>query len=189
MDNLPGYFGNSKQESLLSIQEFEEKLYNFLIMEYNHRVHSTTKDTPVNKWNNKDFLPNMPDSLEKLDLLLLELPKARKVHSDGIHFQGLRYINPNLVAYVGEPILIRYNPKDIAEIRVFYKGNFLCTCISPELSDYSVDIKDLVTARNKRRNLLKRKLQSPTTVEILVEEKQTEQVKTKTPKKSKLKRY
>ncbi|WP_441652485.1 Mu transposase C-terminal domain-containing protein [Enterococcus faecium] len=33
----------------------------------------------------------MPNSLEELDLLLLEIPKTRKVHSDGIHFQGLRY--------------------------------------------------------------------------------------------------
>ena len=52
----------------------------------------------------------MPNSLEELDLLLLEIPKTRKVHSDGIHFQELRYTNPNLSAFVGEPVLIRYTP-------------------------------------------------------------------------------
>lgn len=47
------------------------------------------------------------------------LTKSRKVHSDGIHFQGFRYTNPNLAAFVGESVLIRYTPNDLAEIRVF----------------------------------------------------------------------
>ena len=70
------------------------------------------------------FFPNMPSSLEQLDLLLLEIPKSRKIHSDGIHFQGFRYSNTNLAAYVGEYVLIRYNPNDMAEIRVFIEMNF-----------------------------------------------------------------
>lgn len=61
----------------------------------------------------------MPNTLEELNLLLLEIPKIRKVHYDGIHFQGVRYINPNLSAFVEEPVLIRYAPNDLAEIRVF----------------------------------------------------------------------
>ena len=81
-------------------------------------------------WNNSGFLPHQPDSLESLDLLLLNVGKPRKVHSDGIHFQGLRYIDTNLAAYVGETVIIRYDPRDIAEIRVFYKDQYLCTAIS-----------------------------------------------------------
>ncbi|MDN8837090.1 Mu transposase C-terminal domain-containing protein, partial [Staphylococcus aureus] len=75
------------------------------------------------------FLPNMPSILEQLDLLLLEIPKSRKVLSDGIHFQGFRYSNTNLEAYVGVFVLIRYNPNDMADIRVFYRDEFLCTAI------------------------------------------------------------
>ncbi len=47
----------------------------------------------------------MPESLEQLDLLLLTVPKARRVHPDGIRFTGLRYIDPLLAAYVGEEVL------------------------------------------------------------------------------------
>ena len=79
---------------------------------------------PISRWNSNHFSPNMPSSLEQLDLLLLEIPKSRKVHSDGIHFQGFRYSNTNLAAYVGEYVLIRYNPNDMAEIRVFIEMNF-----------------------------------------------------------------
>ncbi|GAB5856780.1 hypothetical protein JMUB7552_27180 [Staphylococcus aureus] len=78
----------------------------------------------------------------------LEIPKSRKVHSDGIHFQGFRYSNTNLAAYVGEYVLIRYNPNDMAEIRVFYRDEFLCTAICPEIADYSIDIKDIQHARS-----------------------------------------
>ena len=61
----------------------------------------------------------MPDSLEQLDLLLLTVAKARKIHPDGIHFQGLRYLDPVLAAYVGDSVIIRYDPRDMAEIRMF----------------------------------------------------------------------
>src|SRR3712207_7225201 len=45
--------------------------------------------------------------------------KARRVHRDGIWFQGLRYLDLTLAAYVGEAVTIRYDPRDLAEIRVF----------------------------------------------------------------------
>jgi putative transposase len=69
----------------------------------------------------------MPDSLEKLDLLLLTIAKPRKVQQDGIHFQSLKYIDKVLASYVGELVTIRYNPRDMAEIRVFYQDKFLCS--------------------------------------------------------------
>ncbi|EGQ3225755.1 DDE-type integrase/transposase/recombinase [Staphylococcus pseudintermedius] len=128
--------------------------------------------------------------LEQLDLLLLEIPKSRKVHSDGIHFQGFRYSNTNLAAYVGEYVLIRYNPNDMAEIRVFYRDEFLCTAICPEIADYSIDIKDIQHARSQRRKHLKQNIASPSTTELIKEEKNcgySPQETTKNVKK--LKRY
>jgi hypothetical protein len=50
----------------------------------------------------------MPESLEKLDLLLLTVARQRKVHADGIRYQGLRYIDTTLAAYIGEPVTLRY---------------------------------------------------------------------------------
>ena len=135
----------------------------------------------------------MPASLECLDLLLLNVAKPRKVHSDGIHFQGLRYIDTNLAAYIGETVIIRYDPRDIAEIRVFYQDKYLCTAVSPEISDYQVDLKDIVSARNKVRKNLKNQLDTGRTVaeEIaLSKQKDFENQSNKSDsKKSKLKRY
>lgn len=156
LENQPGYIGNSNTDNLLTIHEFKLRLHDFLIKEYNYREHSSIKMPPIYKWNEENFLPNMPENLEMLDLLLLEVAKTRKIHPDGVHFQGIRYTNPNLIAYVGEYVLIRYNPEDLAEIRIYYENKYLCNGISPELSNYSVNLNDLVSVRNKRQRTLKK---------------------------------
>ncbi|MBO0441694.1 Mu transposase C-terminal domain-containing protein [Candidatus Enterococcus ikei] len=191
LENLPGYIKNRKSESLLTIQELERKLEEFLIYNYNHRIHTSIQETPVNLWNASGFLPQMPDTLEDLDLLLLYISKARKVHSDGIYFQGFRYINSNLSAYVGESVQIRYNPKDLAEIRVFFQNKYLCTAIAPDLSNFTVDLNDIVAARNKRRRQLKKEsIEINSVAQTVIEDKMSElTVKSEKSNKSKIKRY
>jgi hypothetical protein len=51
-----------------------------------------------------------------------------------IHFQGLRYLSLTLAAYVGEEATIRFDPRDLGEIRLFYKDRFLCRAISLRLT-------------------------------------------------------
>lgn len=118
---LPGYIikgHNSKP--VLTLSQFEIRLKEFLLKCYHQEVHSITKESPINRWGNNGFLPHLHESLAKLDLLLLTVAKPRKVHQDGIYFQSLRYLDPILAAYIGESIVISYDPRDIAEIRDFY---------------------------------------------------------------------
>lgn len=100
----------------------------FIVKLYNHRVHSETGQPPRGHWEAGGFLPRLPESLDQLDLLLLTVAKPRKVHPDGIRFQGMRYLDPVLAAYVGETVIIRYDPRDLAEIRVFHQN---CPAGSP----------------------------------------------------------
>lgn len=97
----------------------------------------------------------MPDTLEDLGLLLIMVAKPRLVRRDGIHFEGLRYLDPTLAAYVGESVTIRYDPRDLAEIRVFHRNRFLCRAISPEHSGQTITLKDIQSARSKRRRSLR----------------------------------
>ena len=76
----------------------------------------------------------MPDSLEQLDLLLVQVARARRVRPDVIHFQSLRYISTTLAAYVGETVALRFDPRDMAEIRVFHQDRFLCRAVCAELA-------------------------------------------------------
>ena len=140
--------------ALLTLSQLDQRLRAFLIDDYHQRVHSETNQPPQERWDAGGFLPRMPASLEQLDLLLLTVATPRLVRRDGIHVHGLRYLDLTLAAYVGETVTIRYDPRDLAEIRVYYGDGFLCRAVCPELAGSSVTLKELVQARRQRRRTL-----------------------------------
>ena len=76
--------------------------------------------------------------------------KPRVVRRDGIRFQGLRYTDTTLGAFVGEWVTIRYDPRDLVELRVFHKNRFLCRAVCPDLAAEAVTLSDIQTARTAR---------------------------------------
>ena len=124
MCTLPGYSppGCADKKPGLTLPQLEQALRVFIISHYHQEPHSATGITPLERWQEHGFLPQLPESLEKLDLLLLTVAKSRRVQQDGIRFQSLRYIDPLLAAFVGESVTVRYYPRDMAEIRVFYQN-------------------------------------------------------------------
>jgi len=152
LQDIPGYAPKGYQaEAQLSLPAFEQKFRTWLLSDYQQRVHSETKCQPAERWEAGGFLPRMPDSQERLDLLLLTVAKTRRVQQDGIRFQGYRYIDTTLAAYVKEEVLIRYDPVDLAELHVFYQDRFLCRAICQELSGQTVSLKEIEKARSERR--------------------------------------
>ena len=77
------------------------------------------------------------------------------MHRDVIHFHGLRYISPTLAAYVGEPVTLRFDPRDMGEIRVFHDEGFLCRAVSADLAGAAVPLREIIRARNRRRGELR----------------------------------
>jgi putative transposase len=160
LSRLPGYArGRSGGSAVLTLPELGQELERYLIGEYLVTPHRTTKQAPQARWEARGFLPQMPESLERLDLLLLTVPTARRVHQDGIRFMGMRYIDPTLAAYVGEDVVLRYDPRDMAEIRVFHHDRFLCRAVCQELAGETVALREIVKARNGRRRQLRHTLQ------------------------------
>ncbi len=152
---LPGYAprgtADRAGQAKLTLAELDAAIGTFIREIYNLTPHGETGMPPQQRWEAGAFIPRMPDSLEQLDLLLLTVAKPRKIHPDGIHFQGLRYLDPVLAAYVGDSVIIRYDLRDMAEIRVFTGAGFLCRAICPELAGTTVSLKDITAARNARR--------------------------------------
>ena len=158
---LPGYIdaGSMRGKPSLTLSDLDERFYEFL-RRYHAQPHSETKLPPQERWRQHGFLPRMPDSLEQLDLLLLTVARTRVVRPDGIRFQSMRYIDPLLAAYVGETVLLRYDPRDMAEVRLFHQGKFLCRAICPELAGQTVALRDILRARAKRRLDLRQTLKA-----------------------------
>ncbi len=155
---LEGYApagGVVRGKPALTLTEFDTRFRAFLLDVYHRRENAETKMPPVERWEANGFLPRMPDSLEQLDLLLLQVAKARQIRVDGIHFQSLRYISTTLAAYVGETVTLRIDPRDMAEIRVFHEDKFLCRAVCAELARETVSLRDILRARNRRRRELR----------------------------------
>jgi putative transposase len=153
--DLDGYTRHKRRPPSLSLDQFEERFRRFLLEVYHRRSNTEGRLPPSERWEEGGFLPRMPESLEQLDLLLLHEVRARKVRRDGVHFQGLRYLSLTLAAYVGEDATIRYDPRDMGEIRVFYKDRFLCRAISAELAGEAIPLRAVIRARNQRRKELR----------------------------------
>lgn len=157
---LPGYARSEADRcAVLTLRQLAQELERYLIGEYLVTPHSSTGQAPQARWEAGAFLPHMPESLEQLDLLLLTVPKTRRVQQDGIRFMGMRYIDPTLAAYIGEEVMLRYDPRDMAEVRVFHQNRFLCRAICQELAGETVAFREIASARNRRRRELRQAVQ------------------------------
>lgn len=154
--DLPGYIGEGQPwpTPTLSLAELDTAVERF-VATYNDRTHSEIGTSPRSAWIAEGWLPRMPESLEALDGLLLTVAKTRVVRRDGIRFQGLRYVSPTLAGYVGQSVVIRYDPRDITEIRVFDHDEFLYKAVNQEHHDQKVSLKEIQAARNARRRALR----------------------------------
>lgn len=154
---LPGYLtkGQRRPEPVLTLSELDTAIGAFIAEDYHQRTHQEINTSPQQAWLDTGWLPRLPDSIDDLNLLLLSVAKPRIVHRDGIRFQGLRYVSPLLAAYVKEPVVIRYDPRDISEIRVFHKGAHICKAIDPDHASATVSLKDIQAARTARRRELR----------------------------------
>ncbi|WP_188196840.1 Mu transposase C-terminal domain-containing protein [Nonomuraea sp. SYSU D8015] len=174
LPTLPGHAPRGTHDragqARLSLAELDSAINAFIREIYNVTPHSETGTPPQQRWEDGEFIPRMPDSLDQLDLLLLTVAKPRKIHPDGIHFQTLRYLDPVPAAYVGEDVVIRYDPRDMAEIRVFHHDRFLCRAICPEPANRTISLKDITAARNARRRELQAQIrQRASVVDRLIE--------------------
>jgi putative transposase len=154
--SLPGYApAGYATKAVLTLADLAARIEGYLIHDYHRKPHRETGCAPQDRWDAGGFLPRLPQSLQQLDLLLLTVPKSRRVRPDGIHFTGFRYIAPLLASYIREDVLLRYDPRDMAEIGVFHKDTFLCRAICPELAGEAVPLREIVRARKDRHRELR----------------------------------
>ena len=86
-----------------------------------------------------------------------EVSGGHQLHAD----QTSRRTDDNPIragAETGALAKIRYDPRDLAEIRVYHRDKFLCPAMSPDIASVSVSLQDLQAARNQRRRELRQQL-------------------------------
>jgi hypothetical protein len=87
-----------------------------------------------------------------------------------------------LAAYIGEDVIIRYDPRDMAELRVYFGDAFVCRAINPELAGETIGLKDIIRARNRRRREVRTTLvERETTIEALLSLRRGEELQSEPP--------
>jgi putative transposase len=158
LHKLPGYKPKTTPVTppQLTLPVFEMQFKDFLLNEYHLRKQKAFTKTPQDRWEADGFLPQMPESLQQLDLMLLTVATTRRIRRDGIQFQNLRYMDVTLAPFVGEDVVIRYDPRDMAEIYVYYGEEFLCRAVCQDIADRTVSLQEIIRARNRQRRALRK---------------------------------
>lgn len=102
------------------------------VTRYNtERVHTELGASPLARWNT-DATPLREVPTEQLRWMLMG-DAERTIGKDGIHFDGLRFIAPELNGLVGERVQVRYTPHDRRQIEVFRGDAWLATAHPQDL--------------------------------------------------------
>jgi transposase InsO family protein len=119
-DELPG--------EPLPIEELQSRVWSWLAVEYNARVHETTGKVPLEDWlSDPEALPTLPKGVD-LDEIFLHRDR-RKVRKDStIRFKG-RFLEV-CSSLIGKWIELRYHPFEEDSLpRVFFNGKFVCDTV------------------------------------------------------------
>lgn len=146
----------ARKSACLTLAELDAIIRTWLLETYHRREHTQTQMAPLERWQHSNFIPILPQSEEQLDLLLLQPRRRQKVHQDGISFQGAWYQHVLLGDYIGDAVTIRYDPMNLAAIRVYVpdtvcEERFLCQAQCEERGGEAVSLQEIVAARTKRR--------------------------------------
>ena len=134
LSELPGYIDSHKDlagkptttHRLLGEKEFLRILEKWLTDYVTTHVVSTMGTTPLGAWR-RDQTPlrTAPSEVLWQDFLV---SKAKvKVSKNGVRFDTIDFVAPELTDYVGRHVEIRYLPHDRTFIEVFADGKHVCT--------------------------------------------------------------
>lgn len=163
LPSLPGFLPGGRppeDQPLLSLDSCNLRLKQWLLDVYHERVHRGTGQKPVERWEADGFVPRMLESSEHLDLLLNTVADTRRVQREGISFKGHYYSDLTLAAFIGEDVVIRYDPSDAGEVRVYHGGEFICKAVCFELVGGSFTQKEVRKANSANRKRLRAELRN-----------------------------
>lgn len=115
-------------EEPIPLEEFQSRVWSWLAVEYNARVHDTTGRVPLEHWlSAADTIRPVPPGLD-LDEIFLHR-ELRKVRRDGtVRFRG-GFIEVHY-SLIGKKIELRFDPFDEGKLpRVFQDGKFICDTV------------------------------------------------------------
>ena len=104
----------------------------------------------------------MPESLEQLDLLLLTVPKTRRVHPDGIRFRGCVTSTRRWRPTSGRRSCCGTTRATSRRSGSSTRADFVCRAVCQELAGETVPLREIVERPERRRRELRRTIAGST---------------------------
>lgn len=179
---IPGYCGNdnkqrpegldeqkmAERDELLDLEE-AMALTEIFVNIYHNSHHRSLGMTPLQKYETTPKVREGIPEERTLDICLMDVEKA-KVMTMGIQRFGTKnlrrwYSHPDLAKYIGQTLVIRFDPNRIGELLVFSPktGRYICTAVNKELLDWDAtkdDLQKFMKKRASRKKEVKERLRS-----------------------------
>ncbi len=159
-DERPEGFDEKKlheQGKLMNLDELSEKVEAYLY-EYHTTRHSELRTQPIHKhFSTPKIREGWPDA-RALDICLMDVASAA-VTASGIKRFGTRgktrwFMHPELPAYAGQKVIIKFDPNRIGELLVFnpQTKKYMFTATNKELLAFDASIEDVQNLHKRRAN-------------------------------------
>lgn len=124
------FYPEAQAAGITSLEELNRFFWAWLSKHYTRRVHSETKETPLDRWEAGREHVRFASPAEIADTFLWE--EERFVRKTGtISLASNHYpVDP---ALIGQRVIVRFDPFDLSEIRVVQKGHVLAVTRPQEL--------------------------------------------------------
>jgi len=117
------FLSELKHDQVENLHQLNSKYWAWLEMEYHQHIHSSTEQTPLNRWrqNIGKFLRNIEE--KELQSIFL-WRKDRQVNKVGlVSLEGLKLEVASLPE--GKKVEIRYDPFDLSQVYIYHEGRFM----------------------------------------------------------------
>ncbi len=130
---LPGYTGNSTKRrpqqaetsASLTLFQLEQQIVRYIVDRYNQNLDARMgNQSRIGRWETAQLAQLPLLSERELDICLMRQERRRVYRSGYVQFANLSYQGEHLAGYVGEEVVLRYNPRDITTVLVYQQqGN------------------------------------------------------------------
>ena len=125
---LPGYttrelkphLSQVKAEACLTLEQLEGLLVRYIVDNYNQQPDARVgRASRIGRWQSGRMAQASPMDERELDLLLMRQDRRRVYQGGHIRFANLIYQGEYLGGYVGEEVVLHYDPRDITRLYVY----------------------------------------------------------------------
>ena len=117
---LKGHKSAVEADARLTLEQLEGLLIRYIVDNYNQQPDARTgKESRMSRWRSGLTASTRALEERELDLLLMRQDRRRVYRGGYIRFANLLYKGEYLEGYVGQQVVLRYNPQDITSLYIY----------------------------------------------------------------------